>query len=156
MIIEDLRDLAWNSGIMEYWNDGVHGHIVPLYRLEDRPPAADLRLKAENPLPCASGPSSLKINSVFLERSAPWATMILLRFDGHYSENPSFHVHGPTSPGRLRSRTKVFSGKSGNSGPFCLDRVFFFIYVCDKCYKLPLWICFPLGLLWSLSLLPKR
>jgi hypothetical protein len=23
LIIEDLRDLAWNIGIMEYWNDGL-------------------------------------------------------------------------------------------------------------------------------------
>jgi hypothetical protein len=39
---------------MEYWNDGVHGYM----RLEDRPRAADLRLKAENPLPCASAKRS--------------------------------------------------------------------------------------------------
>jgi hypothetical protein len=36
-----------------------------------------LRLKAETPLPCASGPSYLRINSAFLEWSVPWATTIL-------------------------------------------------------------------------------
>jgi hypothetical protein len=25
LIIKDLRDLAWNIGIMEYWNDGLGG-----------------------------------------------------------------------------------------------------------------------------------
>jgi len=25
LIKEDLRDLAWNIGVMEYWNDGLRG-----------------------------------------------------------------------------------------------------------------------------------